>query len=118
MNLKKALMLGIAFWVVIFFEVSILMFGFGLKGTAYYIIHYALAGIFLIIASILYFKKKGNIREGLILGTVFIVVGIILDSIITVPLFVHNYSSFFNNSMLAGYIETLVITTIFGALRR
>jgi hypothetical protein len=118
MNLKRAILLGIALWVIIFFEVSILMFGFGLTGgVVYYTVHYILAAVFLAIASMVYFKKAGSIKEGLFLGLIFIVVGAILDAAITVPLFVKDYSKFFNGVMLAGYLETLVVPVLVGILK-
>ncbi len=120
MKLKRAIVIGIALWVVIFFEVCVLMFGFGLSsGTTYYTIHYILAAIFLVAASLIYFKKKrGNLKEGLLLGVVFVVTGAVLDAAITVPLFVKDYSQFFNLIMLAGYLETIAVTTIVGALKK
>ncbi len=57
MNIKRAIITGVILWIVIFFEVSVLMFGFGLStGVTYYVIHYILAAIFLIIASLLYWS--------------------------------------------------------------
>jgi hypothetical protein len=118
MNLKRALTIGVVLWVVFFFEVSILMFGFGLAaGTTYYIIHYSLSAIFLTLASLIYFKEKGSIKEGLHLGLVFALVGIVLDAVITVPLFVKNYSNFFTIYMLMGYLEGVIVATIVGGLK-
>ncbi len=120
MNIKRAIVIGIALWVTIFFEVSILMFGFGLTtGTLYYVLHYIIVTIFLVVATLFYFKKKkGSWKEGLLFGIVGTITGIILDALITVPLFVKDYSQFFSLSMLFGYTYSLAIPTIVGALKK
>jgi hypothetical protein len=120
MNIKRAVIIGAVLWVVIFFEVCVLMFGFGLSsGMTYYIIHYILAAIFLVAASLIYFKKKkGSWKKGLLLGIIFMITGTILDAVITVPLFVKDYSAFFTIEMLASYLEGIAVTTLVGALKR
>lgn len=120
MKLWRGVLTGIILWVVIFFEVSILMFGFGLQdGTTYYVIHYILLALFLIIASLVYFKKaKKGAVEGLLLGLIFVITGAVLDAVITVPLFVKDYSLFFNANMLPGYLESIILPIIVGALKR
>lgn len=120
MNIKRALIIGIVLWIVIFFEVSVLMFGFGLStGLVYYIIHYILLAIFLAGAALIYFKKrKGSAKEGFLAGLTFLIVGTILDLIITVPLFVKDYSALFNIYLLIGYVEGLIATTLVGALKK
>ncbi|HIH09884.1 MAG TPA: hypothetical protein HA254_04405 [Candidatus Diapherotrites archaeon] len=112
MDAKRAALMGVALWVAIFFEVSALMFGFSLQGPTYYIVHYVLAGLLAAIAGVLYFQAQGagkGIREGLIAGAVMLIAGIILDAIITVPLFVKDYAFFANPAMLLGYAEGIAI---------
>jgi hypothetical protein len=124
MNIKRALWTGVVLWVLIFFEVSILMFGFGYGGTetSYLIIHYIALAILIAISSLLYFsgkKIKKGLNEGLILGLIFVIVGIILDAIITVPLFVKDYVGFFFNwNLVAGFILTLIVTGIVGLIKK
>jgi hypothetical protein len=123
MNLKRAIAFGVLCWVLIFFEVSILMFGLQLEtGIGYYIIHYILAAVLIALTAALYFggknvNKKGFV-EGVIVGLIFVVVGIILDAIITVPLFVKDYSFFLDVMMLIGYLETIIVAGIVGAIKR
>lgn len=122
MNWKKGLYFGALLWILIFFEVCILMFGFNLgeDDLAYYIAHYILVAILSIFVSLLYFKGKRirrNAVEGLTLGVYFVIIGIILDAIITVPLFVKDYSFFLNAGLLVGYLETIVFAGIIGYLR-
>lgn len=123
MYLKRAIAFGALSWVLIFFEVSILMFGLQLEpGAGYYIIHYILAAVLIALTAALYFKgKRVNKRgfgKGAIVGIVFVIVGIILDAIITVPLFVKDYSFFFDPMMLIGYLETIIIVCVVGAVKR
>ena len=61
--------------------------------------------------------KRGP-AQGLLLGLVFIAVGIILDAIITIPLFVKDYGFFLNFYLWIDLRITLVITTIFGAIKK
>lgn len=119
MNLKRAIVAGIVLWVVIFFEVSILMFGFGLSSATspalYYSIHYVFLALITSIGALIYFrgkKTKKNIGEGFLLGLVLIITGIILDAAITIPLFVHNYAFFLDKYLLIGFLEGILICMI------
>lgn len=122
MDIKRALWTGALLWVLIFFEVSILMFGFKLNpGTTYYVIHYILAALLILLMSWVYFmgkKAKKGAVEGLLVGLMFVFVEIILDIIITVPLFVKSYSVFFNLAMFFGYFETIMIAILFGVFKK
>lgn len=121
MKIWKTILFGVALWVLIFFEVSILMFGFGLKsGALYYLVHYILSIILAGIVATIYFRKeKANFKKGILAGIVFAITGIILDSIITVPLFVKNYGLMFGNLMLwVGIIIGVLTVGIVGAIRK
>jgi riboflavin transporter FmnP len=92
MKLLRAIGLGALLWVLIFFEVSILIFGFGLNAPnpVYYTLHFIFASLFVIVISLFYFhtrKIKKGFLQGLLLGVVFVITSIILDSVITIPLF-------------------------------
>ena len=92
MRLLRAIGFGALLWILIFFEVSILMFGLGLNAPdpVYYCLHFLFASLFTIVLSLAYFYKlkvKKGFLQGLLLGVIFVITGIILDSIITVPLF-------------------------------
>lgn len=121
MSLKRSIFFGSLLWVLIFFEVSILMFGFGLPdGLSFNIWHYPLVGLIALFVAIFYFKgnvKKG-FSQGLLTGIVFVVTGAILDAIITVPLFVKNYSFFIDPFVLWGVLEGFVITVIIGSIKK
>jgi len=119
MKIKIAILTGVLLWVLIFFEVSLLMFGLKLQGTLYYTIHYILLVLLIAIPALVYFKKaKGNFTEGLLLGIVFIIIGMILDFIITIPLFIKDYSFLIRWDILVGSLEILVVTTIVGMFRK
>ena len=121
MNILRGVLTGILLWVLIFFEVSILKFGFKLAGQLYYFVHYLLLIILIWISASAYFKGrriKSDAKNGLILGILFVVIGVILDAIITIPLFVKSYAFFLDPYLLAGLIETIVISVIVSALKR
>lgn len=103
-----------------FFEVSMLMFGISLSGNFYYIAHYILLGILSGAIGVIYFMDKNSgkgVKEGLRTGAVFLVTGIVLDAIITVPLFVKDYSFFFRLPLLLGYAEGLIVLGAIGFVK-
>lgn len=120
LNLKRGILTGTLSWVLIFFEVSILMFGFGLTtGPLYYTLHYILSAIIVAISALIYFKnEEASLLKGLSLGVLFVIVGVILDSIITVPLFVKDYNFFLDIYLIAGLIEGIIVTSIVGFIKR
>ncbi len=120
MKILKSVLYGALLWVLIFFEVSILMFGLGLEGILYYIIHYIIAIILVSIIAILYFKKeKADFGKGIILGIGFSIVGIVLDSIITVPLFIKDYSLMFGDiGLWIGIFLGIITAGVVGAIKR
>ena len=74
MNIYRAILSGALLWVLIFFEVSILMFGLKLEtGTTYYAIHYIALFFLTLIAVSVYFKGKikRGISQGIGVGIVF-----------------------------------------------
>jgi len=134
MNLKKAGVIGVILWVIIFLEVSLLNFTLISMGEALrYSIHYIFLALITIIGCNYYFnktkerkaKKKAkekifaNPMEGIKAGVIFIATGIILDVIVTVPFFMQfDYTSFFMDyTLLIGYLEILIIGGIIGAVK-
>ncbi|MDD5192893.1 MAG: hypothetical protein PHH54_00005 [Candidatus Nanoarchaeia archaeon] len=124
MKFWRAVLCGALIWILVFFEVCILMFGFKLTSsdTVYYIIHYIAFAVFVILASLIYFrgkKVKAGVLNGLYLWIIFIIAGIVLDSIITIPLFMNfNYSFLITREMLIGDVLSLIICLVVGALKK
>lgn len=120
MKIMKPILYGALLWVLIFFEVSILMFGFNLKGILYYSVHYIFAILLVAIITALYFRKeKSNFRKGIIIGIIFSIVGIILDIIITVPLFVKDYSLMFGDlGLWIGIFLGIITAGITGLIKK
>ena len=122
MKFWRAVLTGVLIWVLVFFEVSILMFGFKLNppNSLYYIIHFVFLAIFILLASLIYFRKaKAGFGQGLWLGIIFIIVGIALDSIITIPLFMKlDYGFLIGGEMLVGYVISLIVCLIVGVVKR
>jgi len=120
MNFKRAIAVSVSIWVLVFFEVSILMFGFKLQtGVTYYLIHYIFLAVFACMGAKVYFSKaKAGAIEGLYLGLVGLVSGIILDSLITVMLFVKSYTFFLDIYLWIGYIEMISLMVLFGAIKK
>jgi len=122
MKYLRTILFGALLWVLIFFEVSILMFGFNMKaGLPYYITHYILLVILVGACAWFYFdgKVKPSLNAGMLAGLIFLFVGTVLDCAITVPLFTHNYLAFFNDIYLwIGYIETILVCGLVGMIKK
>ena len=124
MELKRAVVIGIVLWIVIFFEVCALLFGLKLQqgSDLYLIIHYILLSIFVLISSFIYLKDKKakpGLRQGLLLGLTFVVIEIILDSIIAVPLFMKgDYGFLVSGEMVLSYLIGIFITSLVLKLKK
>jgi len=124
MKFGRALAVGILIWVLIFVEWSILIFLPVVKDslTMQYIIHYIVLIVWALIGAHLYYKSKDKIN-GFVLGFVFLIIGIILDAIITMPLFIipqgRGYADFFLDFMMwIGYIELIIVVWLYDLGRR
>ena len=102
-----------------FFEVSILMFGFGISNTDTSIVHYVLFAIAILIPVLIYFNKaKAGALEGLYICLIYFAVSLALDAIITIPLFIKDYSFLLNPYHLIGFAESLIVAVVVGAIKK
>ena len=120
MRTLRAIGMGALLWVLIFFEVSILMFGFKLStGPLYYLIHYVFILVFSVICALIYFRKvRVDFREGVLLGLVMLATGITLDALITVLLFVKSWYFFVDARLILGYLEGFLMVVLISIMRR
>lgn len=121
MKLWRAIRLGALSWILIFFEVSALMFGLKwVSGTLNYnLVHYTFLIVIVALCGYLYFRGKkieAGWFEGLKVGLVFLVTGIVLDAAITVPLFVKSYAFFLDFNLIIGFIESVIVVMVVGAV--
>jgi len=121
MKLARAIVFGIILWILIFIEVSVLMFGFGLEeGFVYYSVHYVLLALFSVLISLIYFggwRVNAGLGNGLLLGIMLVLISFILDVIITVELFVKDYTFFNDIYLWFGFVEIVVVSVIVGILK-
>src|SRR3989344_4200673 len=122
MKFLRAIGIGALFWILIFIEISITMIGLKLSDSIVYIIHYIFMIPLIIFCARLYYKSKDK-TNGFLLGLFIVVVGIILDMIITVPLFIvpagGSYASYLSNTyLITGFIEGILVTGIYGLAKR
>jgi len=116
MKYIRAVLFGAVAWALVFVEWSILAFTPGVKdiGNWQWVIHFlVLIAIISFVVSI--YGKGKYVMNGLLLGAIMLVTGIVLDAIISMPLFIApqgtSYSEFFLNPwMLVGYVEFLALT--------
>jgi len=127
MKIMRAGLFAIVLWVLIFFEVSILMFGLGLGegNSIFHTIHFIFASLFVIVLGFAYFypkKVKKGFLEGLLLGIIFVLVGIILDVIIIIPLFIipqgGSYLFLIKPYIFLQEIWTIVLCFLVGMIKK
>lgn len=123
MKTGKAILYGALIWVIMFVLWSIMMFAPGIKDMQ--VLQYIVGYVVLIVAVFLlakkYYKSKSK-ANGFLLGLIFAVVGIILDAIVTVPLFIMpegmGYADFFLNIwMIVGYALMILVAGLYDQLR-
>ncbi len=118
MNTKRAVLFGVLLWVFIFVLLSIIMFIpiLAEKVLTQHLIFWALLIPLVLLLAKWYFKaEQPTIKRGFLLGLIAIIVGTVLDLIITVPLFVRSYDTFFTDwKLYVGFAEILLLTTYAG----
>jgi len=116
MKWLRAILTGALLWILIFIEISVVQIGLNITGLTGQIIHYILLIPLTILAAFIYYKSKDKIN-GFLLGIVMMVVGLVLDLIITAPLFT-GYGFFADIYLWIGMIEAVVIIGIYDLARK
>lgn len=126
MKTLRAILLGILLWILIFVEISVFVIGLGITGTVQYIIHYVFLIIFTILGASIYYKTRDKIN-GFVLGIFWLLVGNILDLIITIPMFTAKqyatfsaaYIGFYSDLWLwAGFLIVVVSAGVYDLARK
>ncbi len=111
MNCKKSIMYGIALWVIIFVEVSILGFipqlarvgehGFEFNSLGQWMfITVTAVTAFFVGTHYFHKEKKRELVDGIVAFLPVLLTGLVLDIAITVPFFVKDYAAFLYDQML------------------
>lgn len=121
MKTLRVILVGVLLWILIFVEISITMVGLKLSDSAVWIIHYLFLIPIGILCARIYYKSHDKLN-GFLLGFILLVVGTILDAVITVPIFIipqgGSYAAFFSDwTMLIGGLELIVVTGLYDFLR-
>lgn len=118
MKLKRALVFGIGVWIAAFVVISILMFTPWFKESqlriqiGWWVLEIP---VILLLAKWYFKMDPPTFKKGVLLGLIGLVVGTLLDMIITVPLFVKSYAVFYSNwSMYIGFIWCVVLSAYAG----
>jgi hypothetical protein len=124
MKIRRALWVGILLWILIFVEWSILIFLPVIKDslTSQWAIHYVMIVVWALLGAHLYYKSKDK-TSGFAVGAIFLLVGVILDMIITMPLFIipqgRTYLDFFLDwQMWIGYIELIAVVGFYKIFKK
>ncbi len=129
-NIKKQLGYGVLMWLIIFVSMSIIGFtpalatmsdaGFELNAWGY-TAHFIVLTVLVWVLTNMYFKsvKKGKFEDGIKAGAVIVLTGVLLDIIITIPLFVKDYALYFSDYLLwAGILYAILLFGIFASVER
>ncbi|MDD2656618.1 MAG: hypothetical protein PHQ18_03580 [Patescibacteria group bacterium] len=118
MKYTRAVLFGVFLWAFIFVILSLLMFSPGLKEQQFFqhLILWVLMVPFALVMAKWYFHfDEPTTKKGIMLGVIALVVGGLLDAVITVPFFVKSYSVFYANVyMYIGMVELLLLSTYAG----
>ncbi len=119
MKILRAILVGILLWVLIFVEISVVQIGLQITGIVGYIIHYILLVPMGILCAWIYYRSKDK-TNGFLVGLVMLVTGIILDLVITIPLFMKwDYLGFYSDPFLwVGFLVALVVVGTYDLARK
>lgn len=123
MKIIKPLLVGVLFWVLIATEVAIIGMrpelaaqtenGFVFNPTGMGVHFFLLSVITTVVAFFVFRKKSATAINGVKLGLVVVAVGLLLDIIITVPMFVKSYPFYFGKwTIWAGYALAVAVMGI------
>ncbi len=117
-HLGRAIGFGAILWLVIFAIISIVMFIPALQDKDLYqfiILWVLMVPVIMFLAKWYFRVVTPTAKNGFVLGVLAVVVGTILDLIITVPLFVKSYAIFYSNIfMYIGMVWGIALTTYAG----
>ena len=121
MNWKKLIGLGVLFWGIMFIVWSVLVFMPGLNETWQWIIGLVANAVVALCLAHWYFCKAESkgFGKGLLFGLVVLIIAAILDSVISVPLFIkEGHAAFFSEWLLwLGFVVVLIASGIAGGCK-
>lgn len=119
MKALRAILLGILLWVLIFVEISIVQIGLEIEGLMGQIIHYILLILFVVLCAAIYYRSRDEMN-GFVFGIFLLLVGNILDLIITIPLFIEGgYAGFYSDLyMWIGFAIVIVVAGVYDMARK
>jgi hypothetical protein len=117
-NYKSATLWAVIFWALIFVAWSIIMFIPALEGNLFgqYIVYFIILIFLTWLCVSSYFKKASpSAKAGIFLAIYFLIIGTILDMIVTIPLFVKDWAGFYGSWQLyVGFAEAIIIAALVG----
>ncbi|MBI4453694.1 hypothetical protein HY636_03545 [Candidatus Woesearchaeota archaeon] len=120
-NWKSATSYGVLLWLLIFVEVSVLMFMPALTGKelTQNILHMIILPVLVLFCAWMYFKNTpASAKDGFLLGVYFLVIGTVLDLLITIPLFVKTFDFYKEIWLWLGFLEVIVVCTLVGYFKK
>jgi len=117
MKWKLAAVLAIVFWLLMFARTVFLPLA-GLDIIVQIVVHGVMAAVLAFAFGYIYcFKDKGTFKSGFLFGAFAIIIGLILDTLLTVPFFVKGYDYYLNPVLWIGFAVILVVAGLSGKYR-
>ncbi|MHA1827767.1 MAG: DUF5367 family protein [Candidatus Heimdallarchaeaceae archaeon] len=110
MRCLRAICVGVLLWILVFVEVSIFQIGLQLTGLFGKVLHYFLLIPISVLGAWVYYKS-GDELNGFLLGFLMLLVGIVLDLLVTVPFFVNgDFKGYYYDPFLwTGFLVAVVV---------
>lgn len=110
-NMKLATAIGAILWILIFMAATVLMFGVPQIDAELALLF--VNPILILGVAYPYFKSlKFSARTAVLAGAYWTVIGIALDLLITIPLFVKDFGFFLRPLLWTGYAEAIIFVLI------
>lgn len=112
-NFLQATSTAVLLWILIFVAISIIMF-IPAFAANFKILMLAVQPFLIFLCAYFYFRKnEGTTLRGLFIGIYYLIISVVLDLVITIPLFVKSYEAYYKDWILwAGFGEVLLFTIL------
>ncbi len=120
MRILRVILAGILLWVLIFVEISVVQVGLHIIDVVGNIIHYILLIPMGIFCAWVYYCSNREKTSGFLVGLVMVITGVVLDLVITVPLFREmDYFGFYSSPFLwVGFLIAIVVIGTYDLARK
>jgi hypothetical protein len=119
MRCLRAIVVGILLWILVFVEVSIFQVGLQITDLFGKVLHYFLLIPIGILGAWFYYRC-GDSLNGFLLGFIMLIVGVVIDTLITIPLFIGgDFRGYYSDPFLwTGFLVAVVVVGTYDLARK